>query len=437
MPRQNPSSLRSFGPKRMAWLGIIMIVPFCAAAFCWRWLAFSSREARTIRLALDQGRTDLAAVELERWLKTAPDSADAHYLKARLAWIQHDLPAVDQELTLAEKFGYTWHQLARLRGLLLARGSQKSDAETMLRWQLEHSDEHDPEVAEALARLYMGTFRLGEAAFVLDRWMREAPEDARPHLLQADIDLRNQSASEVIVGRYREALKRDPSLDQARLGLAQQLRTSFRHPEAATEYAVYLAHRPDDPLAYVGAGQNALEMGDLRGAESLLDQALALAPHHSEVLAAKATLELKMGRLNEALNFFEQSIKADPFDHWNHYQRMLILARLGRKAEAEVERETVERLKREHSRFGEISNALLQNPLDLKLRSEAARWLMDHGHDEEAVDWANLVLQADPSDPAMNRLLADHYRRKGQPGLANFYEAPIARPDGHSNSSSP
>ena len=116
---------------------------------------------------------------------------------------------------------------------------------------------------------------------------------------------------------------------------------------------------------------------------------------------------------------------------------MLILSRLGRKAEAEDERQTVERLKLEEGRFADIGKAPLRNPTDSQLRSEAARWLMDHGHDEEAVDWANLVLQSNLSDPTMNRLLADHYRKKGQIGLANFYEAPIAGGAGKPTSGKP
>jgi hypothetical protein len=38
------------------------------------------------------------------------------------------------------------------------------------------------------------------------------------------------------------------------------------------------------------------------------------------------------------------------------------------------------------------------------------------------------VLQGDPTHSAMNRLLADHFRKKGQTGLANFYESRISRP---------
>ncbi len=272
----------------------------------------------------------------------------------------------------------------------------------------------------------METFRLEESAQVLERWMNDAPDDARPHLFRAEIDVRIKAPSETIIARFQEALKHDRSLARARFGLAGELFESHRYAEAAPEYDAYLTLQPNDPLGYLGACQNALKMGDLPRAQTLIDRALDLAPHDADVLAAQATLALQKGELEKALHFFDLSIKADAFNHRNRYQRMLILSRLGRKAEAENERQTVERLKLEESRFADIGKALLRNPTDSQLRSEAARWLMDHGHDEEAVDWANLVLQANPSDPAMNRLLADHYRKKGQIGLANFYEAPLA-----------
>ena len=43
------------------------------------------RQARIVRRALDEGYLDEAAVVIEHWLKTEPRSAEAHYLKARLA----------------------------------------------------------------------------------------------------------------------------------------------------------------------------------------------------------------------------------------------------------------------------------------------------------------------------------------------------------------
>jgi tetratricopeptide (TPR) repeat protein len=434
MSRKKPPAVRPYGAKRMFIAGMLTLVSVTAAGLWLRGDVFAGREALVVRRALATGRLDEASQALERWLRSSPDSAAAHYFKARIAWLQNDFPAVDRELARARALGYDWQAVARLKGLLLARGNQTSEAEPLLRQALDSSRRLDPEVAEALTRLYLGTFRLGAAAAVLDRWMREVPDDARPYLLQTEIDTRNQAGPELIIARYRAALERDPSLDQARFGLAEQLLRSYRHAEAASEYAAYLARKPGDALGYVGAGQNALEMGDEAEATRLLDRALTLAPHDPEVLAARAALELHQGHPEAALRYFDRALKSDPFDYRNRYQRMLIVARLGRKAEANAERAALGHLADEQTHFGQISRDLLRNPLDAQLRSEAARWLMEHGHEDEAVEWANLVLRADPSHPAMNRLLADHYRKKGQLGLANFHEAHAAHPSDHAAS---
>ncbi len=411
--------------------GMLALASVTAAGVWLRGDVSAEREAKIVRSALEAGRLDEASQALERWLRSSPDSAEAHYSKARIAWIQTDFPTVERELARAETLGHAWQAVARLRGLLLARGNRLAEAEPLLRQALDSSRKPDPEVAEVLAHLYLGTFRLGEAAAVLDRWRREAPDDARPYLLRTEIDTRSHAEPELIIAHYRGALERDPGLDQARLGLAEQLRLNHRQAEAAPEYAAYLARRTGDPLGYLGAGQNALDLGDVAEAARLLDRALALAPQDPEVLAARATLELHQGHFEAALRYFDQAVKSDPFDHWNRYQRMLILARLGRKSEASAERVTVERLKDEQAHFGQISRDLVRNPLDPQLRSEAARWLMEHGHEDEAVEWANLVLRSDPSHPAMNRLLADYYRKKSQLGLANFHETHAARPSEH------
>jgi tetratricopeptide (TPR) repeat protein len=426
------SSLVSAPPPRRRRIVIsaagLTLLALCAVGYyLWR-DAIAGGEASAVRLAIDQGRVHEAAVALEHWLKVSPSSAEAHYLKAQLAWSVSNLRAVEEELTRAAELGYSEQQLARLKGLLFARADRKSEAERLLRYELDATRGADPEVAEALVGLYMGTFRLHDAAAVLERWMQAKPEDARPYLLQAEIDLRTQASTEVIIGRYQQALARDGSLNKARLGLAKQLHMSHRFAEAAAEYATYIARQPEDPLGYLGAGQNALDMGDEALAESMLENALALAPGDSEAIAARAMVELHRGQLEKALALFDRAVAADPYDHLNRHQRMLVLSRLGRKAEAELERGRVERLKSENDRFTEVSRALLRNPLDPKLRSEAASWLMAHGRDDEAVDWANLVLQSEPTHAAMNRLLADHYRKKGQAGLANFYEAQIPRP---------
>ena len=263
---------------------------------------------------------------------------------------------------------------------------------------------------------------------ILDRWSRDVPGDARPYLLRPEIDTRMKKEPEQIIASYRAALERDPGLDRARLGLADQLRIYHHNAEAAAEYANYLARKPDDLLGSIGAGQNALEMGDEREAIRSLDHALKIAPEDPVALGARASVETRRNRFESALSYLDRAMRADPFDYVNRSQRMWILARLGRKSEADAERKAVERIRSDQEEFARIHRALRDSPGDLILRGEAAHWLMLHGHETEAIEWANLVLRAEPAHPAMNRLLADHYRKKGQPGLAKFYETHAASP---------
>jgi tetratricopeptide (TPR) repeat protein len=409
--------------RRLRVVAILTLAILAASGFALYPIVAVESQERAIRRWLRAGRTDQAAQGVEQWLKASPHSAAAHYYKARVAWLQQDLPTVDLELSRARELGYAQASLERLRGLLLARGTQTSEAERLLRPALEDAHGNDPEVAEALTRIYLGTFRLGEAAQILDRWMQESPRDARPYMLRAEIDVSNREGPEILLERYRSALARDPTLEKAHLGLAEQLRFKGAYAEAAAEYAVYLARHPDDAVACAWAAHNAMEMDNLAEATRLFNHALARVPNDPEVLAVGAALELRQGHLEEALGYFTQAVKAAPFDHRLRYRRVLLLSRLGRKAEASAELAMVDRLKKDLAQFAQLRKELLRNPTDPRLRSEAATWLMDHGHEEEGLEWANLVLRSDPAHPAMNRLLADYHRKKGHVGLANFHEA--------------
>jgi tetratricopeptide (TPR) repeat protein len=245
--------------------------------------------------------------------------------------------------------------------------------------------------------------------------------------LQTEIDMRSKVEPEVLMARYRDVLKRDPSLDQARLGLADLLRINHRNAEAAFEYAAYMARKPNDPMGYLGAGRNALDMDNELEAIRWLDRTVTLAPGDSVALAARAAVEIRRGRFQAALGYLDRAVQAFRFDPAIHYQRMLVLNWLGKRAEADAERKTVEQLRQDQADFARISGDLRRSPQDPRLRSAAAQWLMAHGHQDEAVEWANLVLTTDPSHTAMNRLLSGYYRQKGQAGLANFHESLASR----------
>jgi predicted Zn-dependent protease len=205
--------------------------------------------------------------------------------------------------------------------------------------------------------------------------------------------------------------------------LADLLRLNHRNAEAAVEYTTYLRSKPEDPMGHLGAALNLLDQGKLIESAQGIDQALVLSPHDSVILGARALVEIQLGRMDRAQKYLDRAVELDPFNYRHHYQRMLVLTKQGKKAEADAEQEVMDRIRRDEVEFAKISQQLAIRPLDLKLRRQAASWLMNHGHEAEAVSWAKLVLESVPADPEMNRLLAEYYRKIGKTGLANYHEA--------------
>jgi predicted Zn-dependent protease len=318
-------------------------------------------------------------------------------------------------------------EVGRLWGLLNARAGRSDDALPLLRrtWD-QPGHRPDPEVAEALARIVMQRFELGDAIAVLDRWARETPTDPRPLVMRAEIDRRIGSGRPAIIVRFREALRRDPACDPARLGLAEMLYLEAQYAESARLYAEYAARHPDDPAGHLGAAIASRAQGDAAGAALALDRAIALAPDDTLALKERAHLDLTTGHPDDALRRLDRAVAADPFDPELRHLRSLVLGRLGRRDQAAADRLRSEQLRREHDEMTKIADKLIDRPTDNALRCRAARWMVDHGRAEEGIQWARMVLRDQPDHPEANRLLADYHRRRGEPGLANFYQVHAA-----------
>ncbi len=252
---------------------------------------------------------------------------------AELALAENDLGRVKPEYNEARSLGYPDAKLERLMAIWLARIGRFSEAEPVLTLLFSEQAGSDPAVDEALARVYLKTYRLARAKAAIRRWIEDAPTDGRPFLWLTEIDRRTDVDNpESWERHYREALRRDPELDPARHGLAESLRRVHRNEEAAQEYAFYLARHPDDPAALAGAGLNALELGNLSEATRLLDHALGLAPTERAALRGRAEVDMQRGELSSAARRLDQAIQADPFDDELLHIRSQVRSRLGDSA---------------------------------------------------------------------------------------------------------
>lgn len=80
------------------------------------------------------------------------------------------------------------------------------------------------------------------------------------------------------------------------------------------------------------------------------------------------------------------------------------------------------KLKSDQTKIEELRKAIVEKPNDINLRVEAAQWLINHGHEKEGLEWAELVLKENPRHLGMCQFLKEYYRKKQNFGLSNYYE---------------
>jgi tetratricopeptide (TPR) repeat protein len=379
--------------------------------------------AQAAQVAVAAGRTTQARGLLHAWLRARPSSAEAHALLAEVALSDGDFAAVQHELEAARSLGCAEPKLERIRALLSARAGRYAEAEAVLARLWTENAGPDAAVDEALARIYLKTYRLRRASAVIQRWINDSPADGRPIFWLTEIDRRTAPDNPALCeSHYRQALDRDPDLAPARLGLAESLRKIHRNEEAGQEYEYYLSRHPDDAAALSGAGRNAFELGDFARAAQLLDRALEVAPADPEALRWRAEMEVNSGDPAAARRRLDQALQADPFDAEAFHIRAQVRRLLGDTPGAADDRAAFERLKKDQAELLAMRGRLLDHPADNDTRSRVVEWCFAHGRDQDALEWAMAILASDPNHASTCRLLAEYYRKRpDRAGLANFY----------------
>jgi tetratricopeptide (TPR) repeat protein len=369
---------------------------------------------------------DQAREPLRRWLAARSSLGEAHYYEAWLAVADDRSREAFEAIERATKLSFDSKLLRCLTAILHSRAGQSNEAELVLRQALDDGSEPRAEVAQELARIYLRTFRLERAASVIERWNRLAPEKPEPYLWSNEIASRSDGDAAALILNYRQALARDPKLDKARLGLAEQLTRDRRYAEAEQEFRTYLEHYPHDVSALVGLGRIAFQRGDHDQASKHFEAALAVDPRQPEALKELAQTDMRRRRFSQACRRLELLVQLDPYDPEIRYSYAQALKLQGDDDRARPEFELATRLRQEQDRLVDLRHKLLKTPSDLESRFEVARWMLQHGHDKEGLDWTKEILRTEPTHAPTHRLLVDYHQKHGEPGLANYHRTMTA-----------
>lgn len=107
---------------------------------------------------------------------------------------------------------------------------------------------------------------------------------------------------------WREALRLDPNLAQARNNLANLLTDTGERSQAREAYEAAIAADPRNAAAHANLASWHLEGGDLAGAEQKITEALAIDANHSESLRLLGVIRERQNRLPEARAAYERAL---------------------------------------------------------------------------------------------------------------------------------
>ena len=377
--------------------------------------------AGTVRAFTHSGQLEQARKALRLWLEIKPQSAEAHYYKARLALSANQPAEALLAIEQAARLGFDRSWLACLTAIIQARSKRLAEAEPVLLQAYLNELEPRADVAQELAHIYLSTYRLSQAAGPIERWRSLAPHDPRPYLWLNEIESRSDAPPETLIQNYRAALERDPTLGSARLGLAEQLNKDSRFAEAEQEYRQHLKRTPNDAVALVGLGRNSLRQGDVDAAIEHFEAALTANPRQPDALKELAQIDLRLGRHRKACERLETLTQIEPFDSTIRYSFAQALRVAGDEVRSRSEAAKAEQFRKDDEHLTKLRNDLLNQPGNADARFEVAKWMLDHGHDAEGLEWTQEILRADPRHVPTHGLLADYHQKQGSTGLANYH----------------
>jgi tetratricopeptide (TPR) repeat protein len=202
-------------------------------------------------------------------------------------------------------------EVLSIKGMALAAYNRPDDARPLL----ERSLAIDPKqtmVAKVLAAVYFNDDELDRGFEMLARSASLDPSDFRPWYASGEMMMRRRNRPRQAVDLYRQALRRLPSDQGSRAGLAGALLALGEIDEAGPLVDSLLGELPDDPrVLYLAATRSRL-LSRPDEVERFAGQSLLGDPDNVDALLLRARARLESGRASESLGDVERAATLAP-----------------------------------------------------------------------------------------------------------------------------
>jgi tetratricopeptide (TPR) repeat protein len=400
--------------RRVALLAIVALVAVVAArgdGWYHSWLA------RRLEAAETAGDYDAALGFRDRLDRSRAPDANSAFERGRLLRRNGDLLAAEGWFRKALALGHEPAAVARERLLARAQTGDMFDVEPAVTRLIREGgdDRFASECYAALAEGFLAAFRFADAGRCLDFWEQWRDDDPQLHALRGSLEERLGHPGAALAS-FRRGLQLAPGRVDLRRAVAHLELQAARLEDAAAEFRVVRAARPDDGAALLGIARCRLRVGENAEGERLIRQALALelAPQAAaEALAELAQLALEEGEGRRAVALAEEAVAVDPLSQRCHLVHAAGLASAGETTAAAAAQERARTLSEGRRRLSDTLMLLGKDPTNAELRADAGEILLESGFGSAGIRWLETAITMNPRHQRARKRLAEWHASVG------------------------
>jgi Flp pilus assembly protein TadD len=262
------------------------------------------------------------------------------------------------------------------------------------------------EILKTLTPLYFGMFDMTKANMISKLWTEAEPGSAEAFQWRGLI-LDRIGSKEDTDSAFSKSLELDPNRVDVLIYLASRKLRSHETQPAMTliERAERLSPGHIDlPLLRARALS---EMGKEEEARAFLASHVSKDPHPA-IFRELGRLELKAGKIADALEHLKRAVDAFPMDQSIRFSLAQAQEQLGKKEDAAASRARLKAIEADLDKMKVITQQVVTKPNDPAPRAEAAKIMAQNGVGIEACRWAMSALRLDPENVEARKVLQEN-----------------------------